>query len=116
MTGLGPVALYLQDTNVGESFKAKTSDLNVLEMCLKGAVFVCSRQSARLLAKYHGGTFELPDPHHRLPSKMVLRWRMAYPRSCSLCFLCDDVSSDFCYIVAAPPGCSNVSCGSLRSL
>jgi hypothetical protein len=42
MTGLGPVALYLQDTNAGGSFKAKASDLNVLEMCLKGAVFVCS--------------------------------------------------------------------------
>jgi hypothetical protein len=103
------MALELQDIGIGESFKAKPPDLTALEVCLKGAAFVCSRRSAQLVAKCHGGTFELPDPHRRLPSKVVSRRRMSCPRSCSLCSLCGDASFNLHYIVVAPPGCSGVS-------
>jgi hypothetical protein len=102
-------------TGVGESFKAKPPDLAALEVCLKGATFVCSCQSARLTAKCRGGTFELSSPRHRLPSKVVSRRRMPRPRLCSLRFLHSGASSSFCYIVAAPPGRSGMSHGFLRS-
>jgi hypothetical protein len=109
------VALYLRAIGIGESFKAKPHDLDALEGCLKGVTFVCSRRSAWLAAKCREGTFELPGPHRRLPSKVVSRWRMPCPRSCSLHFLHGGTSSSFHYIAAAPPGCSSVSRGSLRS-
>jgi hypothetical protein len=78
------VALELQTTVVGESFKEKSSDLTTVEVYLKGAAFVCPRWSAQLEAKCHGRTFKLPVPSHRLPSKLVSRQQMARPRSRSL--------------------------------
>jgi hypothetical protein len=109
------VALELQTTVIGESFKEKSSDLTALEVYLKGAAFVCPRWSAQLEAKCHERTFKFPVPSHRLPSKLVSRQQMARPRSRSLHPVHGVTSSDLCYFVAAPPDCSSVSSGFLWS-
>jgi hypothetical protein len=44
------MAFVLHGTGIGESFKATSPDLAALEVCLKGATFVYSHQSARLAA------------------------------------------------------------------
>jgi hypothetical protein len=85
-----------------ESFEAKPPDLAALEVGLMGAARVCSRQSARLAAKCHGGTFKLSVPYRQLPSKVVSRHRMARPMSCS-----SRLSLRF--IAAAASGHSDVS-------
>jgi hypothetical protein len=109
------VALEHQGTGVGESFKVKPPDLSALEVCLKGNAFVCSRRSARLAAKHRRGTFELPGPCHRLPSKVVSKRRLPCPRSCSLRFMRCGASSDLRYVAPPPPGRLDVSGVSLRS-
>jgi hypothetical protein len=96
------VTLELHATGVGESFKAKSTDLAALEVCLKGTASVCSRWSARLAMRCRRGTFNLSVPHCRLPSKVVSRRRMACPKSCSLRPLHVAVSSDLHYIIAPP--------------
>jgi hypothetical protein len=78
------VALGLHASSVVEFFEVKPPDLAAWEVDPMGAV-VCSRQSARLVAKCRGGTFKLPVPRHRLPGKVVSKQRMTHPRSCSSC-------------------------------
>jgi hypothetical protein len=109
------VALCLQTTGVGESLKAKPPDRAALEGCLEGATFVCCRRCAQLAVKCRGGTFKLPSPRRRLPSKVVSRRRMPCPRSCSLHFLRGGTFSSLHYIADAPPHRSDVSHGFLRS-
>jgi hypothetical protein len=109
------MALELQAIGVAESFKVKSPDLAALEMCLMEPAFVCSCRSARLAEKCGGGTFELLGPRRRLPSKVVSRRCMPFPRSCSLRSLRGGASSSLHYIVAAPPGRFDMSRGFLWS-
>jgi hypothetical protein len=97
------VALELLALGVGGSFKAKPPHIAALEVGRKGVAFMCARQNARLAAKCYGGSSELAVPHHRLPSKVVLRRRLVCPRSCSLSPLRGGASSScWCLASTAP--------------
>jgi hypothetical protein len=63
------VALELHATGVVESFEAKPPDFAALEVGQKGAALVCSRRSAQLAPKCHGGTFKLSVPRRRTPQQ-----------------------------------------------
>jgi hypothetical protein len=97
------VALELQAFSIGEFFKAKVSDIASLEVGHKGATFMCARRSARLAVKCCGGSSELLVPRHHLPSNVVPRRRLVYPRSCSLCPLRGGASSGRCCFASATP-------------
>jgi hypothetical protein len=105
------VALCLQTTGVGESFKVDLPNPAALDGCLKGAA--C--QHAYLAMKCHGGTLELLGPRRCLPSKVVSRRCMPCPRSCSLHFLHGGASSGLHFIAVAPPCRSGMSHEFLRS-
>jgi hypothetical protein len=109
------VALELQATGVGESFKAKLPDLAALEVCLKGAAFVCVTSECSVSSEVSRRDLKLPVPCCRLPNKVVSRRRMTCPRSCSLCPLPGGASSGLRYIAAASPSRSGMSGGFLRS-
>jgi hypothetical protein len=102
------VALELQATGVVESFEVKLPDFAALEVGLKGAALVCSRRSAQLAPKCHEGPSSFWFLVTALPSKVVLRQRMAHPRSCSLC-------PGLHFTVASPLGHFGVSGGFLQS-
>jgi hypothetical protein len=102
------VALELQSTCVGESFKVKPPDFTALEEDPKGDALVCSRRSAWLVAKCHGWTIKLLVPRCCLPNKVVSRQCIARPRSCSLCPLHDGASSGLHFVAAARPGRSGL--------
>jgi hypothetical protein len=76
---------------------------------------MCCRRRAQLAVKCRGGTFELLSPRRHLPSKVVSRWSMPFPRSCSLHFLRGGAFSSLHYIADAPPCRSDISHGFLRS-
>jgi hypothetical protein len=102
------MVLGLQASGVVESFEGKPSDLAALEVGPKGATLVCSHRTARLAAKCRGGAFKLPVPCRHLPYKVVSKWHMARPRSCSS-------RLGLRFVAAAPLGHSGMSCGFLRS-
>jgi hypothetical protein len=109
------VAMELQATGLGESFKVKPPDLAASEVCTKGVASTCSRWSAQLAAKCHGGTFKHPVPHHRLTIKVVSRRRLAHPRSCSLRPRHGISPSCHLYFAVAPLHCFSMSGRFLRS-
>jgi hypothetical protein len=63
------VALELHAIGVGESFKAKPPDITTLEPGHKGSTIACIHQSARLATKCLRGTFSLPAPRYRPPTR-----------------------------------------------
>jgi hypothetical protein len=81
------VAWEPQAIGFGESSKTKPPNPAASVVCPKGAAVVYSCWSARLVAKYHRGTFKRSVSHrrlhYRLSNKVVLRRRM--DRLCSWC-------------------------------
>jgi hypothetical protein len=99
------VASVLSGIGVGDSLKVKPPDIAAFEVGRKGFGPLCTRRSARLAAKCHGGTFVLPVPRRRLPGRVVSRQRFICPRSCSYHPLRGGTSSSHCCLASpAPPG------------